>query len=872
MKKCFKKALSGILSAAMLFSSVAFTPVVASAASFSTVGGWNESLYAEWADSNPDSTSVSVQYKLSSESTWTTLSDTDTNKAYTYLIRPASTSGYGRVDIPGLKAGRYDLMVKSSTGTEYIRKGIKVYPNDRSGYAHFNWTEGVGGYKDDGTPKDNALVIYVTDENKDTVTVPTYGNQTINYTKSTGETWTRDTAGIGDILNNNYNFIKQVTVTDNHPLIIRFIGTVNPPENLTPHGAKDTALGGSTSDNGYLAITKDSRNITLEGVGADAVIDGWGFTFAKSSTATAETDKNFEVSNLTFQNYPEDALGFQGHDSNSIPIARCWVHNNTFYPGYCANPTESDKKDGDGSCDFKRGSYYTMAYNHYIECHKTNLLGSGTSDEQWNMTLHHNWYENVGSRQPLAANGNIHIYSTYFQGATSTTVDLRGKNDVFLEENYYDNCKNYFKSRNATCYAKSYNEIVNGGSMGGDTGTRTVVTSRTQSALADCGFTLQDGTSIANFDTNPAIFYYDSANKVSDVSVLTKAADVPEYVKAHAGTLQAYEETESGEITITVTSGSTPITGATVKADGLTFTEGSNGVYTAVANLGTTYTITVSKEGYSNVTINTEALANDGDTFTATANMTVDTDGYAVVKLEGGSAATPVTGATIKLNDGTTLVDQGDGTYKSASQLAVGTYTATITNTGDYIAPTEAQTVTVKTTDAETVIKLDKYTGTVNVTVSPADGETNTPDLTKATVTVGNTALTYSDGTFTGAVEVGNPYAVSVKMPGWSTDSITPSTLTANRTSAVSANAVISYKGDALIWNYTDGTNTLNATVSASSWNDASSNQQTFEDKTLKAAIKMESSTSIKFDTDTDGTLTVVMYSTNSDPTIKIDG
>ena len=869
MRKCFKKALSGILATAMLFSSVAIAPVTVQAAGFTTVGGWNESLYAEWTDSNPDSSVVKVGYKLSTDNTYTYLSGDD----LTYLVRPASTSGAGRVDIPGLKAGRYDLTVTDSTGATFTRTGIKVYANDRSGYAHWNNTEGIGGYKNDGTPRDNAIIIYVTDENKDTVEIPGYEGTTWNYaSSSTGETWTRTSEGIGNILNNNMKFIQQVTITDNHPLIIRFIGTINPPKNLTPHAAKDLALGGSTSDNGNLAITKYGRNITLEGIGSDAFIDGWGFTFSQTATCPAEAGKSFEVSNLTFQNYPEDALGFQGDDGITAPIERVWVHNNTFYPGYCANPTESDKAEGDGSCDFKRGKYYTMAYNHYINCHKTNLLGSGTSDDQWYMTLHHNWYENVGSRQPLEANGNVHIYSTYFQGATSTTVDARGSNASFLEENYYEDCKNYYKSRNNTCVAKSYNEIINGGSIGSISGKRTVVSSRTEAAIPSNGYNFPNGDAMTNFDTNPNHFYYDSVNKKSDVAVLTPAAEVPAYVTTYAGPLHAFPVTESGEIQITVKSGSTPITGAKVTGGGLTFTEGANGVYTATAELGVAYDITVSKEGYTNVNITTTALVNDGDIYTANANMAVDYDGYAVVKLEGGSAGTPVIGATVKLNDGTVLADQGNGIYKSANQIAVGTYTATITNTGDYVTPSSAVTITVKTTDEATVVMLDKYTGTVNVTVTPASGETNTPDLTKATVTVGDTVLTYNNGAFTGDVEIGNPYTVTVKMPGWNTDSVTPATLTANRTSAVSAAAVISYKGDALIWNYTDSTNTLNATVSANEWSSASSNPQTFEDKTLTKAIKMESSTSLKFTADTDGILTVVMYSTNTSPTISIDG
>ena len=46
MKKCLKKTLSGILAATMLFSSVTVSNVFA-APSFSQVGGWFESIYAE---------------------------------------------------------------------------------------------------------------------------------------------------------------------------------------------------------------------------------------------------------------------------------------------------------------------------------------------------------------------------------------------------------------------------------------------------------------------------------------------------------------------------------------------------------------------------------------------------------------------------------------------------------------------------------------------------------------------------------------------------------------------------------------------------------------------------------------------------------
>ena len=63
---------------------------------------------------------------------------------------------------------------------------VDVMEYDRSGYAHFNYNEGVGAYKDDGTLKDNAIVLYVTDATKNTVELK-YNGKTVR--------------GIGNILN-----------------------------------------------------------------------------------------------------------------------------------------------------------------------------------------------------------------------------------------------------------------------------------------------------------------------------------------------------------------------------------------------------------------------------------------------------------------------------------------------------------------------------------------------------------------------------------------------------------------------------------------------------------------------------------------------
>ncbi|UKI48811.1 MAG: hypothetical protein L6U99_08105 [Clostridium sp.] len=65
-----------------------------------------------------------------------------------------------RADILGISAGNYSVMIApKSSDTNPTICDIAVIAYDRSGYAHFNYTSGVGAYNDDGTLKDNAIVF-----------------------------------------------------------------------------------------------------------------------------------------------------------------------------------------------------------------------------------------------------------------------------------------------------------------------------------------------------------------------------------------------------------------------------------------------------------------------------------------------------------------------------------------------------------------------------------------------------------------------------------------------------------------------------------------------------------------------------------------
>ncbi|MDE6074838.1 MAG: hypothetical protein K2G26_00200, partial [Clostridia bacterium] len=511
--------------------------------------GNSESIAVEFSGSAATST---VSYRLHGGSdSW--------HQIDSELIR--AKNGGVRADIVGISAGVYDVKVN---GTE-ITGGVPVAKYDRSGYAHFNRKStdtaytGVGAYKDDGTLKDNALVIYVTDENKNTVmeqVAATNSDVTMfdvpHYTgaKAGGKDWGANykAKSIGWWLNNNQYTMDNENSSDNkrpsntydavngknlgfrsleRPIVIRFIGTVNAPEGLTAYNCEDE--GGSVKDNGRMARMRSLKNVTLEGIGDDAVIKGWGFHFiAGSGDATTGRGQSFEARNLTFDGYPEDALGMEGQQSGGKitgSVERCWIHHNTFLPGDgtaggIQSPAENDKAEGDGSCDFKRGQYFTCSYNYYEYCHKTNLVGSSDSSLQYNMTYHHNiWYQ-CESRIPLIRQANVHFYNNYVfgdptlkRGSLSYVHSLRANCYLFTEANYYEGCKNVAEKTGGAgkAYNNTYYACTNGG-----TGTLTVVDNREQTVANGCTYSGFDGKSLANFDTDPSLFYYDATNKKTD--------------------------------------------------------------------------------------------------------------------------------------------------------------------------------------------------------------------------------------------------------------------------------------------------------------------------------------------------------------------
>ncbi len=342
---------------------------------------------------------------------------------------------YYRADALGLAAGEYDIKVETAGGSAE-RKNIAVSAYRREGFAFSSNSpnkSASGGYNDDGTVKADAQILYITNENVNTVKLGIKDGGKI-----------KEYIGLRNIL--------QSYRKDSRPLIVRFIGMID--------GTKINDLSVADGKPAFLE-SKESKNITFEGVGDDATLKWFGLNL--------NGNKNTEIRNLGLVLFTDDGISINGSNEN------IWVHNNDFYYGK-TDPKVTDKVKGDGSLDIKKGAKYcTLSYNHFWDSGKCSLIQadskSDTGDGTDYLTYHHNWFDHSDSRHPRTRYSNVHMYNNYFDGNSGYGIGVTSGASVFAENNVFRGVKSPMLSsmqghddgtfsKEAGGIIKSYNNLM----------------------------------------------------------------------------------------------------------------------------------------------------------------------------------------------------------------------------------------------------------------------------------------------------------------------------------------------------------------------------------------------------------------------------
>ena len=461
--------------------------------------GWQESLFVKWAlIAGVDNYNVYVKGG----------NYADFTKIDNQLVRNYGT--YGRADAVGLIAGSYDVKVvpvigeNEQTDKAAMVQNLTVTNYDRSGYAHFNYTGGVGAYNNDGSLKQGAKVLYVTAKTAKTISTNVEGAEA------------NPCVGLQAIIA-AYEKGKDTT-----PIAFRFIGLVS-KENLDAIGSKEEGIQvkGKRADS--------EMNITFEGIGDDATITGFGFLIRNC--------KSIEFRNFGIMRCLDDGLSLDTDNSN------IWIHNMDVFYG----PKKSgDQVKGDGAIDVKSDSkYVTVSYCHYWDTGKTNMFGMKSESGPNYISYHHNWFDHSDSRHPRIRTMTVHVWNNFYDNVAKYGVGATTGASVFVENNYF------LKTKKPILSSLQGTDGLGDGTFSGENGgmikaygnyfdrTTPHFSYYTQENPSSKGYdayetttrdeqvpatekTLVGGTSYNNFDTDASLIYAYTPDAAADVPTIIK--------------------------------------------------------------------------------------------------------------------------------------------------------------------------------------------------------------------------------------------------------------------------------------------------------------------------------------------------------------
>ena len=449
--------------------------------------GWQESAYLKWAPfEGASSYNVYV----------------DDKKIDAQLVRQYKS--YYRADVLGLKEGTYSVKVVpvNAEGKEIAgantASNLVVKSYNREGFAHFKY-DGVGAYNNDGTLKAGAKVLYITAKTA----------KTVSTTVNTGKPET--ITGLQAIID------AYQKGEDTTPIAFRIIGKVSLSD----------LDGISSSEEGLQIKGKGAHsvmNMTVEGVGDDATVYGFGFLLRNT--------KSVEFRNFAIMRCLDDAMSLDTDNSH------VWIHNMDLF--YGKKGGAADQAKGDGTVDIKGDSQYiTVAYNRFWDNGKASMCGMKSESGPNYITYHHNWFDHSDSRMARIRTMSVHMYNNYYQHNDVYGIGATMGSSVFMESNYFDATKRPIMSSLQGTDAKGDGTFSdeNGGLIkaygnvfankpenfsyityaDNNTSFDAYEVSDPSEQVPTSVKTLVGGTSYNNFDTNSSLMYAYAADKAEDV-------------------------------------------------------------------------------------------------------------------------------------------------------------------------------------------------------------------------------------------------------------------------------------------------------------------------------------------------------------------
>ncbi len=172
---------------------------------------------------------------------------------------------------------------------------------------------------------------------------------------------------------------------------------------------------------GQIKIRSDK---SLVGITDDAHIEGIMMQISNA--------QNIIIQNMTFSHVVQYDLIEITHGAKNI-----WIDGCEFY-----NDRDHHQDYYDGLLDIKNGAtHITISRSVFHDHFKSVLISSGdgqTNDHVIRITIHHNYFYNLGSRIPSIRFGKAHIFNNYYKNC-GDGINSRMGACVRIENNFFEN-------------------------------------------------------------------------------------------------------------------------------------------------------------------------------------------------------------------------------------------------------------------------------------------------------------------------------------------------------------------------------------------------------------------------------------------------
>lgn len=372
-------------------------------------------------------------------------------------------------DILGTSAGEYSVLINSYDVTQLLTVTVT------EDLKELGFSSNTGAYNSDGSLKENAIVLYVTEENKNSIEFTYVENETqkeavglcnilkvIQYIKNpvcirlgssiNADTWTEKEYSEKIIGNND---IELKLTMDEYQLSANgfnsLSGNVAQLSGITNRIIYNEDNGTYTSEFNLINIPNVS-NLTIEGVGPNISLVNAGFSFINSS--------NIEIKNIKFVNYPENAIRVYS-DNN---LSNIWIHNCEFEKGrntWIVNENDN-KVNGDTTILANSFKKISISNCKFLNNEKSILLNNSDL-----VNINNSYFLNSVSKTPEVINGRVHIFDSIFEYSDDYTVssneilNISENSKVILENSYLIcNSKKSIVKYDETSLLTMYNNTI----------------------------------------------------------------------------------------------------------------------------------------------------------------------------------------------------------------------------------------------------------------------------------------------------------------------------------------------------------------------------------------------------------------------------